>query len=267
MKYTKICAIVLSAGMMLGTVSGCRKRIKPQVTSVIKTEATTSKETSDTEAPQESGSSAAGDQKVKVDPALQEKANTFVTTFVMQYFQNYDRETATVEQYLDFAHIYIKINDYKSLKNETKGELSYETFTFAEAQKVVGKFLGVGLDEVKCKTLSAPPSSYGDQPAGPYYADGRIWYEGAAGEGYNSIAIVDSIKNNEDGTLTLNFTKYTIDYQVYEELDDKGVKEYYKLTPEKAKADKTLEKGSKGTAVVGVGQSGDYIMISYKAAR
>lgn len=266
MKYTKILALVLSAGLMLGTVSGCRKRIKPQVTSIIKTEATTSKETSAAESSKENESSVSGDQNIKNDSKLQEKANTFVSHFVMQFFQNYDRETATVEQHLDFAYIYLKINSYKSLKNETKGELSFETFTFTEAREIVGKYFGTGLDEVKCKTLPAPPSSYGDQPAGPFYADGRIWYEGGAGESYSSIAIVDSIKNNEDGTLTLNFTKYTIDQQVYEDLDDKGIKEYFKLTPEKAKADKTLERGSKGAAIVGVSESGDYYLIFFKTA-
>ena len=267
MKYTKILALVLSAGLMLGTVSGCRKRIKPQATSVIKTEMTTSKESSEAMSSEENESSFSGDQKVKIDSELQEKANTFVTNFVMQFFQDYDRETATIEQLLDFVHIYLKINSYKSLKNETKGELSFETFSFAEAREIVVKYFGTGLDEVKCKTLPAPPSSYGDQPAGPFYADGRIWYEGGAGESYSSIAIVDSIKNNEDGTLTLNFTKYTIDQQVYEELDDNGIKKYYKLTPDKAKADKTLEKGSNGTAVVGVSQSGDYFLMSYKTLK
>lgn len=263
MKYTKMLALVLFAGLMLGMVSGCRKRIRPQATSVIKTEMTTAAK----ESSQETDSANTADKDIKIDPALQEKANSFVTNFVMQFFQDYDRETATVEQQLDFVHIYLKINSYKSIKNETKGELSFETFTFAKASEVVSKFFGTALKEEDCKTLSAPPSSYGDQPAGPFYADGRIWYEGGAGESYSSIAIVDSIKSNEDGTLTFNFKKYTIDQQVYEELDDNGIKKYYKLSPDKAKADKTLEKGSNGTAVVGVSQSGDYFLMSYKTRK
>ncbi len=273
MKNIKILAIALSAGIALGAISGCKKRIQATVSSVINTEATTSKATTiaesseNQESSKEAESSSAGNESVKMDEAIQEKANTFVSHFVMQYITRFDRSQASVEEYLDFAHIYLKINSDKSIKNEKKGELNFETFTFTKAREVVGKFFGTALDEVKCKTLTAPPSTYGDQPAGPFYASGKIYYESAAGEGYNNIAVVDSMKNNGDGTFTLYFTEYTIDYQTYEGLDDNAIKKYFKLTPQEAKADKSLERGAKGTAVVDVGQSGDYIMINYRISK
>ena len=114
-----------------------------------------------------------------------------------------------------------------------------------------------------CQKLSAPPSTYGDQPSGPYYADGKIWYQLGGGDTYNLIGIVNSAKNNGDGTMTLNFTIYQIDLATFEKLDSAGLKEYYKLTPEKAAANKTLTKVKTGTAKVGVGQT-SYYMLSYK---
>ena len=71
-------------------------------------------------------------------------------------------------------------------------------------------------------------------------------------------------KNNGDGTITLNFTVYSIDLDTYSGLDSNGLKAYYKLTPDKAKQDKSLTKVKTGRATVDVGQSGSYYLISYE---
>ena len=85
----------------------------------------------------------------------------------------------------------------------------------------------------------------------------------ASGEGYTLIGIVDSVFNNTDGTLDIEFTVYSIDYEVYNELDADGIAAYYSMTPEQAAADSTLTQVKTGTAVVTIAQSGDYSLISY----
>ena len=50
----------------------------------------------------------------------------------------------------------------------------------------------------------------------------------------------------------------------YNEVSGDEIKKYYKLTPDQAAADSTLEKVGTGTAYVGVGQSGSYYLLDYK---
>ena len=198
-----------------------------------------------------------------MDSEEQKYANTYITNFTEQYFFDYDRDSAAVEQLLDFVHIHLKINAYDQISYVTKGDITYETFTADKAKKVISKYFAYYFTEEDCKVLPAPPETYGDQPAGPYYEDGKIWYEAADGESYNLIGIVDSVLNNTDGTLTIEFTVYSIDYEEYSTLDMDGIAAYYLLTPEQAAADSTLTQVETGTAVVTIAQSGDYSLISY----
>ncbi len=205
----------------------------------------------------------AGDETLVLDSERQEYVNTFITNYVEQYFQDYERDYDNIEQRLDFVHIYLKINSPNSVGYEQKGDLNYETFSSAKAQSVIIRYFGAALSDEDCKALNAPPSTFGDQPAGPYYEDGKIWYQAGVGEGYNQIGIVNGIFNNGDGTLTLEFTIYSIDMETFWDLNSNDLKEYYRLTPGEADKNNTLTKVRSGKAVVGVAQSGDYFLISY----
>ncbi|MBO4580440.1 MAG: hypothetical protein J5715_09835 [Clostridiales bacterium] len=205
-----------------------------------------------------------GNDKIVYSGDDQKYVNTFITNFVESFFPNYDRDKEeNVEKLLDFVHIHLKINSQKSIEYKKNGDLTFETFTFEKAQETVGKYFSYLLKEEDCKKFNEPPKAYGDQPAGPFYKDGRVWFEAADGESYNKIGIVDYADNNTDGTLTLHFTVYAIDIQTYWDLDDAGIRKYYKLSPDKAKKDKTLEKVGTGEAKVDVGQSGKYFLITY----
>lgn len=199
---------------------------------------------------------------VEIDGDLQLYANTFITGFVEQYFPDYDRETSGIEQILDYIHINLKLNSYDSISYENAGDITYETFTEEDVQRMAVQVFGrLVTDELS--ELPAPPESYGDQPAGPYYADGKVWYEAADGETYNRIGIVDSILNPGDGTLVMEFSVYTIDIDRYWSLTLDELRGLYALTPEQADADSLLTQTSSGTATVGVMQSGEYYLINY----
>ncbi|MBQ4190652.1 MAG: hypothetical protein II641_02315, partial [Clostridiales bacterium] len=271
-------ALCASVSLALGVFAGCNAKEDTEVTAAPSAEEAASEQ--ETQAPQASVASSGTEQETEpsdesvddfvvepdylvLDSEDQKYANTFITNFVEQYFYDFDRDSATAEQLLDFVHIHLKINAYDQISYETKGDLTFETFTVEKSLQVVAKYFAVYFTEEDCKALPAPPTDYGDQPAGPFYEDGKIWYEAADGESYNLIGIVDSVLNNTDGTLTIEFTVYSIDYEVYNELDADGIAAYYSMTPEQAAADSTLTQVKTGTAVVTIAQSGDYSLISY----
>ncbi len=275
-RLVKLITISAGACLLLGSLAGCKPAEEPEATAAA-SEAQEESE-AETEAPQasvatsESETSEAAESSddfviepeyLELDSEEQTYANKYITNFVEQYFFDFDRDSATAEQLLDFVHIHLKINAYDQISYETKGDITFETFTVDKSIKVISKYFAVYFTEEDCKALPSPPETYGDQPAGPFYEDGKIWYEAADGESYNLIGIVDSVLNNTDGTLTIEFTVYSIDYEVYNELDADGIAAYYSMTPEQAAADSTLTQVKTGTAVVTIAQSGDYSLISY----
>ena len=296
MKRVKICALALSACLAAGAFAGCKKTeetTEPSgsaldtVTSESSSETPASASSSDT-AQSESSSEAASEDtsasseskvtsgdtqatsgdnsNVALDADQQEYANTFITNFAEQFFWDFDSSTAELDRYMDFVYIHLKINARSEVSTAKNGDVSYEMFSAEKAQAVIGKYFGKGVKDEDIKKLHTPPEAYGDSAAGPYYKDGKIWYQPGAGESYNRIGIVEAIKNNGDGTLTLKFTIYEIDLDTFATLNSSGLKEYYKLTPAKASMDKTLKKVSYGSAVVDVSQSGTYLLKSYDVA-
>jgi hypothetical protein len=290
MKKIKLCALGMGACLMLSGFTGCFNSNPTSPTgSAPETSADVSVTSDSTSAPSVSAevvessvaSSESSDDNAVViessessqnadngdtdfDVGRQEYANTFLSNFAEQYFYDYERNDGSAERVLDFVHIYLKINSRDSVSYSKNGELTFETFTLEKAQSVAAKYFGLQLTDDQISSLSAPPTSYGDQPAGPFYADSKIWYEAGDGESYNSLAIVDSAVNNSDGTITLNFTVYALDLDTYWAVGNQGMTRYYKMTAEEAAKDKALTKSRTGTAVVGVAQSGNYYLISYK---
>ena len=286
MKNIKLISLGLCAALALGSIAGCNasEETTEETTkaSGVTTEETTtesSEETTTTTSEETTSESSAetsestedtsdiAPESVDLTSDSQLYSNTFITNFVEQYFYDYDRDSAGIEQILDFIHIYIKLNANSEISYETNGDITFEVFSVEDAQTVATRYFGILLTEDDLNSLSAPPSSYGDQPAGPYYEDGKIWYEAADGEGYSRIGIVDSLTNNTDGTLTMEFTIYEIDPDTYWSLSLDDLRDYYALTPDQAAADPTLTAVSSGSATVGVAQSGDYYLIAYSTER
>ena len=304
MKTFKFVTCIISAGLMLGALAGCNEP-KPTETSATSSETTLDVirftdepgSTSPVAVAASDGQVVVSDGPVvdSVDPVVdsgepviapknsvptsvetpadnstisysaeeQEKANIFISNFAEVGFADFNVENKDINQLLNFVHVHYKINARDKIKYENKGGSSYETFKYEDALNTVGRYFGTGLKEDDLKKLPAP--SAGGQ--GPFYEDGRIWYPTADGESYGRVGIVDSAKNNNDGTITLSFTIYTIDWDTYSNMSASDIKKYYKLTPKKADSDKTLTKSSSGTAKVGVGQSGNYFLMVYNIVK
>lgn len=250
----------------MGAFAGCSNPAETTVTAASIVNTTVSETTADTSATDDTGIDDpvyADIEYISFDADRQEYANLFISDFAEQFITDIDREGLTVEQIMDFVHIFLKINSQDSITYQTNGDLTFETFTFERASEVIKKHFGIFITELGCENLPAPPATYGDQPAGPYYQDGIIWYEAADGENHNLIAIVDYGVVNPNGTQTLRFTIYAIDMATYSQISDADLKDYYKMNSDEAKADSTLAFVVSGTAVVDIGQSGEYYLITY----
>ena len=277
MKTVKICTLALAAGMVLSCAASCTK-VKPTETTT-DTSASSSETPStldtiriseDPTEPTDSEESTGFYEKMVYTGEDETYVNTFITNFAEQYFHEmpedgkFDVKNASVEDILTFVYFHIKINSYKDFAPGTKGECSYATFTFAKAAEVTGRYFSYLLKEEDCKNLPAPPAAFGGGQFGPYYEDGKIWFSSGDGDTYRNIGIVDYVENYGDGTLTLCFTIYNIDFDVFNNLTTEEVKKYYSLSPEEAAADKTLTRRGTGIAVVDVGQSGKYSLRTYE---
>lgn len=281
MKRYKLSTIVLSTCLALGALAGCSQgsvpaagtmpdRATPHESEGVASEISAiiydaeDPEDAAAEAPADEDSfsgnytDSVGGEYADPDADRQIYANAFVSAFAEQNISEMDTENLTVEEYLDFVHIYLKNQATDLISYEPKGEMLYETFTLASAHEVIKVFFGFFTSDVFGSGLEAPPEAHGDQPAGPFYEDGRFWYEACDTEGCNRFAIVDSYTVNEDGTVTLVFT-------VYEAGPNDSLYECYRLTPEEAAADSTINIVTNGSATVRINQSGEYSLIYYKA--
>ena len=155
MRKTKICALALCACMALGVFAACDDTNSTTTTTTTESSASDSS----TEAPivftdeptLATESVKATAEKVVFEGDSQINANTFITNFTEIYFPDYSKETATLEQYLNFAHIHFKVNSYDKIKYEILDGADFETIAFADVLSTVGKYFSVGISEDECK--------------------------------------------------------------------------------------------------------------------
>ena len=274
MKKIKISALLLSMSLALGALAGCsqssaspaksdgtvaniNENFKINVSEGVASEI--SEVVYDDADALTSGSpvTPADDDNIDPDVARQIYANAFVSAFAEQNISEIDIYKVSNEDLTDFVRLFLKFHSTDLISYEPKGEMLFETFELSTAHDVIKDFFGVFITDVFTDKFAAPPEAHGDQPAGPFFEDNKIWYEAYDVEFSNRFAVVDSFTSNEDGTMTLTFT-------VYEAGADADLTECYRLTPEEAAADETLNTVTKGSAIVSVGQSGAYYMNYYK---
>ena len=133
-RLVKLITISAGACLLLGSLAGCKPAEEPEEAAAA-SEAQEESET-ETEAPQasvatsESETSEAAESSddfviepeyLELDSEEQTYANKYITNFVEQYFFDFDRDSASTEQLLDFVHIHLKINAYDQISYETKG--------------------------------------------------------------------------------------------------------------------------------------------------
>ncbi|MBP1586289.1 MAG: hypothetical protein ILP17_11415, partial [Lachnospiraceae bacterium] len=155
MKKIKICALALGTCIALGALAGCgstegttASSAASETTAAISSEAASS-ESSDSEATADTSASeeaqpepetsedetvSGGAEIIELDADGQKYANTFVSNFAEVTLYPLVSQDMTTEELLDFVHIHLKINANDSISYETKGDVTYETFTWEKAQ-------------------------------------------------------------------------------------------------------------------------------------
>ena len=208
----------------------------------------------------------------------QKYANTFLTNFAEQYFYTkfvfgggeqpgvFDVKNAKIDDVMTFVCLHVYHNDKAAYKSTKKGNCNYLTISFDKAAEVCGRYFNYTLKKETCKKLPAPSGDKSNQGFGPYYEDNKIWtvLKDSDLNAFREIAVVDHVKNNEDGTMTLYFTIYAIEYEVFDKLKGDDIKKYYALTPSEAQKDKTLSRDLTGVANVSITQSGKYLINTYE---
>ena len=291
MKRIKTIALALTACIVLPTVSACSLKKAPESTPAdqadhvitISPEQTTAASGS----PEETAESTAKEVSEKTEDTAgritfsgetQKYANTFLTNFAEQYFYTkfvfnggenpgvFDVKNADVKDVMTFVCLHVYHNDRGAYKNTKKGNCNYLTISFEKAAEVCGRYFNYTLKKEACKKLGTPSGDKGNQGFGPYYADDKIWTVLKDGDlnPFRDIAVVDYAKANDDGTMTLYFTIYSIDYEVFNKLKGDDIKKYYALTPSEAKKDEKLIGGVTGIANVSITQSGKYRLNTYE---
>lgn len=128
----------------------------------------------------------------------------------------FDAGNADIHDVMTFVCLHVYHNDRNVFSSETKGDCDYLTISFDKAAEVSGRYMNYTLKKEECEKLSAPSGISRNQGFGPYYEDSKIWIvlSGSDLEAFREIAVVDYAKNNDDGTMTLYFTIYSINYDV-----------------------------------------------------
>ena len=285
MKRIKIIALTLTACILLASVSACSQKVTESDPAATLSSGDTSETAGSTAETSESTSGSEVTEKAEdmsgkftFSGEAQKYANTFLTNFTEQYFYTkfvfgcgeepgvFDVKNAEINDVMTFVCLHVYHNDRWAFKSTKKGNCNYLTISFEKAAEVCGRYLNYNLKKGSCKKLPAPSGDKSNQGFGPYYGDGKIWtvLKDSDLNAFRDIAVVDYAKNNDDGTMTLYFTIYAIDYEVFNKLRGNDIKKYYALTPAQAKKDKMLIRSLTGVANVSITQSGKYLLNTYE---
>ena len=273
MKMMKMFAFALAVAMLM-SAAACAQTDGPAESLASKEPAESSVLSEDASAASEDAASVDSEgqtvETITYEGESRKKVNVFISNFAEQNFYSspdagrFDVSNAKVEDLLTFVYFHIKLNSYRDFENVTKGECHYAAFSFDKAAQVVGRYMSCMLKEDDCKKLPAAPATFEGGSFGPFYEDGKVLLVDGDGERYTNIGVVDHADNTGDGTLTLYFAIYDIDYEIYDDLSDEQLEKYYTLTIEEADNDTALTKYRTGVATVDVGQSGDYYLMTYE---
>ena len=129
----------------------------------------------------ENDSAPADDDNIDPDVARQIYANAFVSAFAEQNISEIDIYKVSNEELTDFVRLNLKFHSTDLISYEPKGEMLFETFELSTAHDVIRDYFGVFITDAFTDKFAAPPEAHGDQPAGPFFEDNKIWYEAATG--------------------------------------------------------------------------------------
>ena len=199
------------------------------------------------------------DAVLSIDADTQYNANVFISNFAEQPQLESIASSSELVDLLDFVHMHTYFNDYNGFSYEEM----FSGMTLDYVNKKLKRFFDISIDEKQLEKLPAPEYDSSGNYWGPYYANGKVYYVSADGLMKSTLAVVNTITDNGDGTLTMNFTKWEHDYLSDESFFRES--DYY-LSGADAKNDSSLKYVSDGTAIVKPykdGSKDSYQLIEY----
>ncbi len=184
----------------------------------------------------------------QMDSNQQYAANIFLSNFAEQgIFNNFDISNRDIDQLVDFAFLFCKINS----RNETIGIFHYEdgsaiqdfyTVSLENVNTMLDRHFGIQLTEDMAKGFPV------DGNPNKHYLNGVFYFPAADGEAYNRIAIARTAEALGNGTFRLDFDIFLLDIREYH---SKGISwDYYSMTTDQAESAESLTWFSSGTAIV-----------------
>ena len=143
---------------------------------------------------------------VEITPELQRTANRFLTLFAEQGVTKLNPETAEDYELVSFAHLYYKINEPGAIVYRSLNDESYETLTEEQVNGLLQRLMN--------KTVAVPDGTDFTQQRGDNYAqhemfrDGYFWFPAADGDMHSQFAICERIRDNGQGSWTLEYRVY-----------------------------------------------------------
>ncbi len=192
--------------------------------------------------------------EVTLSKGQRQKLNVFISNFAETGFRNYDEEIKDMSLICSFVYRWTRIN--RPADVEIEG--NYYKISFDTIKRIAKKYLGRKISE---KDLNSYP--WQDLDDDVFFEEGYYFEPAADGESYTTFALVSSARDNGDGTLSIDFTMYSLDLDVYWDNNETIPRKYYAMTCEEASKDKDVDSWGSGSAVVK--KDGDtYTLVSYE---
>lgn len=202
-----ICAMLSSCGI-LGKKTGGEKETDTSVVQPTSEAATKESATAEaaTEPATPGGETAPVDgAEVVMDANMQYEANIFLSNFAEQYdFTDFDIYAYGGKPVIDFAHRFAKINEGGAISYDGL----YEVLTLDYVQGVLDRFFGLTIGPSDYLDLPSPTYTFDSSYHGPFYKDGKFYYDAADGATYTQFAVVYQILKFADGHLEMAFRRY-----------------------------------------------------------
>ena len=175
-------------------------------------------------------------------------ANIFLSNFAEQgVFNHFNINNPDIDQLVDFAYLFCKINRRKDTILEFRFENGAETQYFytvslEDVNEVLDRHFGIQLNEEMAKRFPV------DSNPNEHYLNGVFYFPAADGEAYNRIAIARTAEALGNGTFRLKFDVFSLDIGEYHA---RGIDwSYYHLTTAQAQSTSSLTWLLSGTAIV-----------------
>ena len=146
-------------------------------------------------------------------------ANAFLTKFAEQGITQLDSKEADPYTLVSFAHLYYKLNEPGQIIYREMDGSSYETLGIGQVNGLLLQMLDT--------TVDVPDGTDFTEQRGDNYAqheifkDGFFWFPAADGDQHTAFAVCERVRDNSDGTYTLEYRVYDLTHPEDYEVPDK----------------------------------------------